>query len=228
MKRIALVGMVGLVAAVAVVGVVLWSPWSAGQESKTASVADQGASEAGGTGVPVGIKGIIEYTVRDASGNVKTEGVIHNTVNTQAINEVLYRMLDIATTQGSGDYDGIAALSVAVGTDDPSDGVLAASITDTLDGSGSDCTTSHNPNDGTFTDGTGSESGNGTIAVTFTACANGLTVAQIVLTNAAPDNNNTTGGSAIADAAIFAYVDVPDVNLNSGDTVQYTWTVDVD
>ena len=27
---------------------------------------------------------------------------------------------------------------------------------------------------------------------------------------------------------LVAYVDVPDITLNTNDTVQYTWTVDVD
>ena len=171
--------------------------------------------------------GILAYTVRDANGNLRDHGIIHNTVNDpEAINEVFNRIL---TTASGGAYDGIAALSVPAGgsgSDDPSDGVDASSITLDLDGD-SGTNGEQNPADGTVTTDFGTESGNGTVVVTFTALANGVDVKQVVLTKAAEDN--TAGGAdAIADADIFAFLDVADVTLNTNDTVQYTWTVDVD
>ena len=65
------------------------------------------------------------------------------------------------------------------------------------------------------------------MAVTFTAQSDGVDVKQIVLTKAAEDDTSD-GAVAIADGDIFSYVDVPDIVLNTNDTVQYTWTIDVD
>lgn len=219
MKKLVLGGLVSVVAAVTVVAVVLWSPWSAGGDIQTTSEAPQVASEAGGTGAPVGIKGIIGYTVRDANGNVKDSGVIHNTVNAEALNEVFNRITESAT---GGAYDAIAALDT---TEDPSDGVDSTSITTSLDGD-TGTTGDQNPADGSVSTDFGSETGNGTVVVTFTA-GDSVTVAQIVLTKAAEDDTSD-GTVAIVDSDIFAYVDVPDVSLAASDTVQYTWTVDVD
>ena len=161
---------------------------------------------------------------------MKEHGIIHNTVNDpEALNEVFNR---ISTNANSGAYDGIAALSVPASgggsPDDPSDGVDAASITLNLDGN-SGTNGYQNPADGTVTTDFGTESGNGTVVVLFTAQANSVSVKQVVLTKA--DENKTDSGPgavAIPDADIFSYLDVADVTLNIADTVQYTWTVDVD
>ena len=182
-----------------------------------------------GRKAPVRLTGTLEYTVRDANGNVKEHGIIHNTVNDpEALNEVFNR---ISGTASGGAYDGIAALSVAASgggdADDPSDGVDALSITLLLDGD-SGTNGDQNPADGTVTTDFGTESGNGTVVVTFTAQANGVKVKQVVLTKAAEDNTLVGGADAIADADIFSYLDVADITLNTNDTVQYTWTVNVD
>ncbi len=179
-----------------------------------------------GRKAPVRLTGTLEYIVRDANGNLKEQGIIHNTVNDpEALNEVFNR---IAATASGGAYDGIAALSVPAGGggDDPSDGVLDTSITLLLDGD-SGTNGNQNPADGTVTTDFGTESGNGTVVVTFTAQSDSVDIKQVVLTKASEDN--TIGGaSAITDADIFSFLDVPDVTLNTNDTVQYTWTVDVD
>ena len=180
-----------------------------------------------GRKAPVRLTGTLEYIVRDANGNLKEQGIIHNTVNDpEALNEVFNRIL--ATASG-GAYDGIAALSAPAGgngSDDPSDGVDASSITLLLDGD-SGTNGNQNPADGTVTTDFGTESGNGTVVVTFTAQSDGVDIKQVVLTKASEDN--TSGGaSAITEADIFSYLDVADVTLNTNDTVQYTWTVDVD
>jgi hypothetical protein len=118
-------------------------------------------------------------------------------------------------------------MSASVGSDDPSNGVLAGSITLNLDGDLG--TPGHqNPADGVVATDFSSDPGKGTISVTFTAQADGVTVKQIVLTKVPADNTAVSNGKAIADGDIFAYVDVPDVTLNTNDTVQYTWTVNVD
>jgi hypothetical protein len=49
-----------------------------------------------------------------------------------------------------------------------------------------------------------------------------------VLTKANEDNTAAGGAVAIPDTDIFSFVDVPDISLNSGDTVAYTWTINVD
>ncbi|MBI4307055.1 MAG: hypothetical protein HY678_12115 [Chloroflexi bacterium] len=171
-----------------------------------------------------GITGTIDYAVRDADGRIKAGGVIHNTINNDAKNEVFNR---IAAGASSTAFDGIAALSVSVGTDDPSNGVLAGSIALNLDGD-SGTSGNQNPADGTVTTQFSTDPGQGTISVTFTAKVDSVSVKQIVLTKAVEDDTAVGNGAAIADADIFAYVDVPDVTLNTNDTVQYTWTVNVD
>jgi hypothetical protein len=177
-----------------------------------------------GTAAAFGIGGTITYAVRDSRGREKRAGVIRNTVNNEAKNEVFNR---IASGASSTPFDGIAALSVSVGSDDPANGVLAGSIALNLDGDPG-TPGNQNPADGTVATDFGTDPGKGTITVTFTAQADSVTVKQIVLTKATEDNTGTSNGTAIADADIFAYVDVPDVTLNTNDTVQYTWTVNVD
>ena len=212
-----------LVALVAIVAVWALSP---GKEAPQATApSNETADQPEGSDVSVGIKGIIEYMVWDANGTVKESGVIHNTINAEALDEVFKR---IAGTSGdTAGYDGIAALSVpdmGGGADDPADGVDSTSITLLLDGD-SGTNGDQNPADGTVG---APSSGAGTVVVTFTATG-AADVKQIVLTKASEDNTLTGGGAvAIADADIFAYVDVPDISLTASDTVQYTWTVDVD
>ncbi len=171
-----------------------------------------------------GVRGIIDYKVMSAAGELIEEGRIFNTVNDEGKDETFNR---IAGTGTGNAFDGIAALDVAVGTDDPADGTLSTSITLLLDGD-SGTGGEQNPADGTVVTDFGTENGNGTIQVTFTATANGVSVLQIVLTRADEDNTLVGGANPITDAETFAYVDVPDITLNTNDTVQYTWTIDVD
>lgn len=177
-----------------------------------------------GSQTTFGIRGTIDYAVRDGRGRVKRAGVIHNTVNNEAKNEVFNR---IASGASATPFDGIAALSVSVGSDDPANGVLAGSIVLNLDGD-SGTGGNQNPADGAVATDFGADAGKGTITVTFTAKADSVSVKQIVLTKATEDDTAVSNGTAVADADIFAYVDVPDVTLNTNDTVQYTWTVNVD
>ncbi len=171
-----------------------------------------------------GVRGIVTYRVVDASGILIESGQFHNTVNDEGKNETFNR---IAGTATGGSFDGIAAMDVAVGVDDPADGVDSTSITLTLDGD-SGTGGEQNPADGNVTTDFGTETGNGTVDVTFTATSDSTSIFQIVLTKSVEDDTLLGGALAIADADIFAYVDVPDITLNTSDTVQYTWTVDVD
>ena len=170
---------------------------------------------------------MVEFIVRDADGNIKERGVIRNTIDPKALDETFIRLV-----QGTGGavagYDAIVALSVDVAADNPAvGGVTGSSITEDLDGDSAVTTTHENPADGTVTAPTDG-SGQGTIVVTFTARADGVQVKQVVLTKAGEDD--TSGGGpnpAIADSDILAYQDVSDVTLSTDDTVQYTWTIDV-
>lgn len=171
-----------------------------------------------------GVRGIVDYTQWDSEGFVKVSGRIHNTVNDEGKDETFNRIAGSVTGTA---FDGIVALDVPVVTDDPSDGIDASSITLQLDGD-SGTGGEQNPADGAVATDFGSENGNGTVQVTFTATSDGVQVLQIGLTRAAEDDTLVGGANAISDAEIFAYVDVPDITLNTNDTVQYTWTIDVD
>ncbi len=196
-----------------------WSLVLLGQSKPPVTVRTQPPEQQpNGRKAPVRLTGTLEYIVRDANGNLKEQGIIHNTVNDpEALNEVFNR---ISATASGGAYDGIAALSVPAsggGSDDPSDGVDASSITLLLDGH-SGTIGNQNPADGTVTTDFGTESGNGTVVVTFTAQSDSVDIKQVVLTKASEDN--TVGrAAAITDADIFSYLDVADVTLNTNDTV---------
>jgi hypothetical protein len=207
-------------ALVATLALVIGFQWGSG--SPVTALSDEAGN--GGTGDHTGIVGKVSYIVTDARGNVLDSATNFNTVNNEGKDDTFNL---ITGNSGAGAFDNIAALNVAVGTDDPADGVLSTSITTNLDGAGND-STHENPADGTVATDFGTENGNGTVVVTFTAKADSTSVTQIVLTNTAPDDTAASGTVAIADSTIFAYIDVPDVSLNTGDSVQYTWSIDVD
>jgi hypothetical protein len=171
-----------------------------------------------------GVRGIVDYKVISAAGALIEEGRVFNTVNNEAKDETFNRIAGSITGDA---FDGIAALDVAVGTDDPKNGTLSSSITLLLDGdsgTGGD----QNPSDGAVATDFGSENGNGTVQVTFTAASDGVQVTQIVLTRAIEDDTTDSGANAIPNEETFAYVDMPDITLSTNDKVRYTWTVDVD
>lgn len=168
------------------------------------------------------LRGHVAYVLYDADGNEVERWDQHNTVNLEGLDDTFNL---ITGNGGNGGYDGIAAMDVSTVTDDPADGVLSTSIALLLDGD-SGTGGNQNPADGVITTDFGSENGNGTVVVTFTA-AGSVTIAQIVLTRSIEDETGD-GTLAIADNNIFAYIDVPDVSLGNGDSVQYTWTIDVD
>lgn len=226
-----------MVAIAAATGVVTWALGSGEEDAPVAAQSQDGAvtetaanvrEGSRGPGVSFGISGIIEYVVRDGDGNIKEQGIIHNTTNDpEGLDEVLALTIGTAVTGTSAKFDDIGALCVSVATDNPADGTLATSLCDNLDGSGDGAgTLKNNPQTGTVAEV--SESGNGTIIVTFVADGGAVTVAQIILTKRGNFDNTGAGGVAIVDADILAYQDVPDVNLADADSVQYTWTLDYD
>ncbi len=169
------------------------------------------------------VRGHVAYVLYDAEGTEVERWEDHNTVNLEGLDSTFNLITGNVATAG---YDGIAAVSASTATDDPSDGLLSTSIALTLDGdsgTGGD----QNPADGAIATDFGTENGNGTVIVTFTANA-AVTIDQIALTNITEDDTTVGGAIPIADQRIFAYIDVPNVSLGSGDSVQYTWTIDVD
>lgn len=172
-----------------------------------------GAASSSPASSSFGVQGWVNYVVRDASGNITTVGANHNTINADPGLDNVWNAIigDNTAVQ----FKRVTPLSVAVGTDDPADGVTASSIlTQTTNG-----VTSQNTA-GTVTATTGD--GIGTVAVTFTGQGSGGTITQIVL------HKDTDVTDNITDTHILAYQDVPDVTLASGDTVTYTWTIDFD
>jgi len=179
-----------------------------------------GGDSGPGTRSSLGLVGMVHYTVRNADGALRTSNTVHNTVNDAAKNEVFKR---IALTPAGDPYDAIVAISSD--SDSPSNGILANNVTTNLDGD-PDTAGSQNPAKGTVNTLFDSQVGAGTVQITFTAESDNVAIKQIALTrNAAAD---TTGGTTgISSDDIFSYVNVPNVTLNTGDTVQYTWTVTV-
>lgn len=190
-----------------------------------ASGAISGYGEASGPKDQASINGYLSQVVFDKDGNEVSRWDHHNTVNIQGLDNT-FRMITTGTNYSTGGFDAIAALSAGTSTDDPADGVVSGSVALLLDGSGDDGT-HENPADGVVTTAFGTERGNGTVVVTFTA-KGAVTIEQIVLTSVAEDDTASGGAVALPDPEIFAYIDVPNVSLGTGDSVQYTWTIDVD
>ena len=69
--------------------------------------------------IKTGVRGVVDYKVISAAGVLIEEGRIFNTVNDEGKDETFNRIAGSVTGNA---YDGIAALDVTVGTDDPADG----------------------------------------------------------------------------------------------------------
>jgi hypothetical protein len=160
------------------------------------------------------VQGWVSYVVRDANGNIKAMGAEHNTINADPGLDNIWNA--IVGNNTATQFKRVSPLSVAVGTDDPVDGVTGTNIlTQTTNG-----VTSNNV-DGTAAATTGD--GIGTVTALFTGQGTGGSILQIVLHK---DSDVSTGN--IVEADLLAYQDVPDVTLAAGDTVTYTWTIDFD
>ena len=223
MKRLVGLGLaISVLVAVAALLVVV--DLRAGGGGTTTADTEGAAGLPDGKLVAFGVRGTVEYVVRDADGNVREQGIARNTINAEALNETFNRITSVAS---GGPYDRIVALGVDAITDDPSDGVVGGSVADNLDGDGG-IAGDQNPAAGSVTTDFGTETGNGAVAVTFTAKIDGVSVKQVLLSKGAVDDTTQGPNPAIADSDILSFQDVPDVTLNTNDTVQYTWTLDVD
>jgi len=172
----------------------------------------------------IGYNGIVEYAIRDASGRVKEHRVLHNAVLGEALETAMKRLIDPSTgvTADTDTFRRIGALNT--NTDDPVDGVLAASVTTLLDGD-TGAAGDQNPANAAFADVGTTTDGQGRVQLTFTATGN-ASIRRIVLTKA-PVDNTADGAAAITSANILAHQAVT-IDLANGDTVQFTWTINLD
>jgi hypothetical protein len=157
----------------------------------------------------LGIKGWVEYTVRDAQGDIRFQSARHNTKLTAFLNDARDRL---------GGADGSLT---GLGNTDLYDNIQACSA----DASGGACTLSSNltanPADGTQSTLAGDgDGGNYQTVVTFTASGGSSTIEELQLTKGAATNG-------VADTGRGAWQNVS-ITLASGDTLQVTWTIDID
>jgi len=153
------------------------------------------------------ISGMIEWTQRDASGNVLAQQTIHNTTTTLLKNHIR-TLLGTAggpagVTSDADLYDNIQLLTANDTNREvtPANADLSANL-------------DANPADGTNADGT---VGRYTTVVTFTA-SGASTIEELQLTKGA-----ATSGTA---ETIGAHQDVS-ITLANTDTLQVTWTVTI-
>ena len=147
------------------------------------------------------IAGVIEYSVWDAFGTIKTHKVIHNTTLALLLNDARDRIgIDGTTITNTDLFDNIQLCS--------------------NNASGGSCTLTvnigTNPADGTNT--ALGESGNYHTVNTFTATG-AATIEEMQLTRGTTGSGENTNRGAWQDVSI---------TLASGDTLQVTWTVDID
>lgn len=173
------------------------------------------------------ISGIVEYTVRDAQGNVKAHSVWHNTVLASALETTMRRLIDntVGVTADTDTFRRIAALNNNEADDAIVGGILSTSVTLLLDGDGV-AGGNQNPAAGTYADVGTTTDGQGRVQLTFTA-AGAATIERLLLTKAGVDDTAVGGAVAIAEADIVAWQDVSIVLANA-DTLQITWTVNLD
>ena len=170
-----------------------------------------------GTGEKLGIRGFVEYVVYDADGNVKFESGRLNTTLDGFIDDAASLLSVAGTTTGAATlYDNIQLCS------DNGSG-LACTIVDLDEDSGAE----NNPAAATISSsvdaGGGDTVGTYEGVKTFTCIATGdnacTTIEEIQLAKGTiSDGVASTQG---------AYQNVS-TTLNDGDTIQITWTVDID
>ena len=178
-----------------------------------------------GRGVNVGISGIIEYVVFDGDGNILDSVIIHNTSTAALLDAASNRLATTTTTSDTSTgtdrtYDNLQLCS--------NDDVGAGSCSLVANISDSDGGTGINPVDTTATLGVDAGGGDttGTYQVTDTffcdtsgagACS---AIEELQLTGGA-------GTNGVSEAGVGAFQDVS-VTLNDNDSIQVTWTIDLD
>ena len=208
---VALAGMVMLVA--------LFADTGSDSPSKVKRIEvfeDQGIAQAtddSGDAEKLGIKGTIAYVIRDADGNIKEDVIIHNTTMPSLLNAAATRLVLGTTTAANTMFDDIQLCS------DNGSG-LACTVIDITQEGGS----YPNPATTTATGPAGVDDGIGTFQAqnTFTCTQDAGCTAIEEIQLAAGD-----GVSGVAGSPVGAWQNVS-MTLNDNDTVQITWTVDID
>ncbi len=178
------------------------------------------------------LKWNVEYWHRDAAGEVLQHKIDHNTITGVGDEMALDRLINAG---GDGDVAGetdamdqIVLLDVAYTVDNVT-AVPVTSVLQNVDGDGA--ANNQNPSDGVFGDVTASTTdGKGEVVETFTATAGDPPAAVQMLLGKFPvqsQADNTDPASTIAAADILASI-VINVDLAPTDTLQITWTIDVD
>lgn len=156
------------------------------------------------------VNGIIEWTVYDSSGNVKAHDIIHNNVTNLGLDEIVTRLVEDDVTDA--DFDEIRLLSNAT-----TGGAPNGSTDGTVNVTGG------SPTVNTGVTINGDTTGNATVATTFSATGT-APIVEIHLTKTAIAQG---AGMNYAAGDILAFQTV-NITLESGDSVTFTWTIDID
>ena len=178
-----------------------------------------GSGGGGALAEEAGVTGIIEYSVLDSGGVVKAHEVIHNTTVSGFLNAAASRLSVAGTVAATGVYENLQLCNINNTGDVCTSGQLIANIKDAAGGA------ANNPAgaaDTTVTGPSGVADGVGSYQVQDTFFCGG-TCAKILKLEL------TAGAATVgsADGVLGAYQAV-DVTLSSGDSLQLTWTVDID
>ena len=149
------------------------------------------------------ISGLIEYSVRDASGAVKEQRVIHNTTADAFKNAARARLGVAGTTLGASNvdmYSSIRACNNAASSTLCTSTNLTSNVNNPIDAAGA-------------------AGGTGVYTATGTFTATGA--AGPILTLQLTDRNATDGSRSVG-----AHQTV-NITLASGDTLQVTWTITI-
>jgi hypothetical protein len=202
-------GVLGLhkrtLAAVAAVGIVALLALAASMAlMQPATVAPKG-----GTAEGLGLKGIVNIVVKDASGNVKYEKTYENDIQYAGYAALLWRLFNLTTLQGIQSASAVKALNftyIRLFSDN-----AATTQIDYESGA------TRGQLDVKFEPVTPGQSAKETITQAFTVVASGgITIESIELT----DNSGTP-------PTVFSYIDIATISLNQGDSITITWTITV-
>ena len=193
------------VAAVAAVGIVALLALAASMAlMQPATVAPKG-----GTAEGLGLKGIVEITVRDASGNVKYEKTYENDIQYAGYAALLWRLFNSTALQGIKGTEDVNTLNFTY-IRLFSDNTATSEIDYTAEARRGALTVAFEP----VTPGASAKE---TITQAFTVVADaGITIESIELT----DNSGTP-------PTVFSYIDIATISLNEGDSITITWTITV-
>lgn len=179
------------------------------------------AGRNGATGANANVTTNVNWTVRDAQGLVKAQGASHNYTARNLINAGRTRLSAATNVQAADIFANISLCSTGADTDGVAgDPITVAAANDFV--ANTACVLSANlaANPQLADIANVAESGNYTATKLFTA-AGAVTIRELEL------SKNLAAGAAPATADIGAVHNVT-IDLASGDTLQITWTVDID